>query len=297
MFKVDTGDGIERQLPFNSWQNPLEIGEKFIAQEGLYKDAINQITQFIRTNANIKPPAQTVAPSRQATNKYFPYLFHYFFEQLNLEKIGQKIKEFGETVGEEFKISDKENISFERLIQVLSAPNTYHNTEIYTGEYDLIKKLMTWPRDKVFPVLDLFRVFILHPHSQELFKGSDYGANYTSVFLGTLMHATDPPSLVTSFRVLANLFKHSVGQFCMKRRRSAVVEASMPHITAGNKLVRQGCAVVLLNYSVMFCVDNDSEGRAEILQITAKMIATETEPETLLRLYVTLGNLLIGGGA
>ena len=71
----------------------------------------------------------------------------------------------------------------------------------------------------------------------------------------------------------------------------------MPHIAAGNKLVRQGCAVVLLNYSVMFCVDNDSEGRAEILQITAKMIATETEPETLLRLYVTLGNLLIGGGA
>jgi phospholipase A-2-activating protein len=41
VFKVDTGDGIERLLPFNSWENPLEVGEKFIVQEGLTRDSIN----------------------------------------------------------------------------------------------------------------------------------------------------------------------------------------------------------------------------------------------------------------
>ena len=83
----------------------------------------------------------------------------------------------------------------------------------------------------------------------------------------------------------------------MKRRRSAVVESCMPHLANGNKLVRQGVAVILLNYSVLFCVDDDAEGRIEILQIAAKMITTEVEPETLLRLYVTVGNLMIGGGS
>ena len=93
------------------------------------------------------------------------------------------------------------------------------------------------------------------------------------------------------------MFKHSAGQFCMKRRRSAVVESCMPHLASANKLVRQGVAVILLNYSVLFCVDDDAEGRLEILQIASKMTATEVEPETLLRLYVTLGNLMMGGGS
>ena len=186
---MDTGDGFERLLPFNSHQNPLEVAEKFIAQEGLYRDALNQITQFIRTNANIRTAAPQAAAAKPTTNKYFPYLFHYFFEQLNLDKIAAKIKEFSETVSEELKMNDREILSLDRLVTLLSTPNTYHTTEVYTGEFDLVKKLMTWPKDKIFPILDLFRVFILHPNAVDLFKGSDYGATYTGVFLGTLMQA------------------------------------------------------------------------------------------------------------
>jgi phospholipase A-2-activating protein len=175
-------------------------------------------------------------------------------------------------------------------------PETYLQTEVYTGEYDLVKKIMLWPREKIFPVLDLFRLFVLHPGSIELFRGSDYGANYTSVILGTLANSTELPSIVTAFKVLSNIFKNAVGQFCMKLRRQTVLECSARHITHQHKLVRTSLAGVLLNYSVLFCTDNDPEGRVAILDTVTTMLGSETEQEIIFRLFVTLGNLLIGGG-
>jgi phospholipase A-2-activating protein len=41
VFKVDIGDGNEMLLPFNSWENPLEVAEKFIVQEGLTRDSVH----------------------------------------------------------------------------------------------------------------------------------------------------------------------------------------------------------------------------------------------------------------
>ena len=66
---------------------------------------------------------------------------------------------------EENKLNDRELLSLDRIVTLLSTPNTYQTTEMYTGEFDLIKKCILWPRDKIFPVLDLLRVFVLHPGS------------------------------------------------------------------------------------------------------------------------------------
>lgn len=40
----------------------------------------------------------------------------------------------------------------------------------------VIDKLLTFPIDKAFPCMDLFRVYLLHPTSYEPFSGSDAGA-------------------------------------------------------------------------------------------------------------------------
>jgi phospholipase A-2-activating protein len=140
-------------------------------------------------------------------NKYY----HYFFETLNLEKITEKIREFALLVPEELRLSDRELLSLDRLATLLSTPATYHSTEFYTGELDLIKKLLGWPREHVFPVLDMFRIFVLHPHSQEMFKGADYGSEYTIPVSSAIYHSSDPPLVITALRVLSNLFKNAIG--------------------------------------------------------------------------------------
>jgi hypothetical protein len=52
----------------------------------------------------------------------------------------------------------------------------------------------------------------------------------------------------------------------------------------------------LLNYSVLFINKEDAEGRVQILSAILDFLNIETEEETMFRGFVTVGNLMSGGG-
>lgn len=51
VFDVELGDGVMRKLPFNNGGNHLESSEMFCMREGINRTQVEQIVQFLRTNA------------------------------------------------------------------------------------------------------------------------------------------------------------------------------------------------------------------------------------------------------
>ena len=50
----------------------------------------------------------------------------------------------------------------------------------------LLDKLLAFPLDKVFPCLDLYRIFLLHPDSTIHYKKFEDGLGHLFKFLGLL---------------------------------------------------------------------------------------------------------------
>jgi len=51
IFDVELGDDVLRKLPFNNGSNFLEAADKFCSRENLSRVNVEQIVQFLKTNA------------------------------------------------------------------------------------------------------------------------------------------------------------------------------------------------------------------------------------------------------
>lgn len=180
IFDVELGDGIMRKLPFNNGANCLEAADKFCAREMMSKSNVEQIVQFLRTNAlsyktrdfdgseALKKVAESAKKERPAA---VPHRTHLFFEACNVAGPKKKILEFQEEFA---KLSFP--IQFEMLCEILSKPVSYNSPDIGLQMHETMKQLLDFPKDKVFPCIDLYRIYLLHPTSSMEFTKSDMGA-------------------------------------------------------------------------------------------------------------------------
>ena len=60
-------------------------------------------------------------------------------------------------------IEEKEMKYFEGLCEVLGDKDKFFKTKINEYHLAMLDKLISLPIDKVFPGLDLYRIFLLHP--------------------------------------------------------------------------------------------------------------------------------------
>lgn len=155
-----------------------------------------------------------------------------------------------------------------------------------------MKKLMSFPKAKVFPCLDLYRCFLAHPCSVENFNASDAGSYYLSVLLSTLTDKDAPKaSALLSLRCVCNLFKNASSQFVARKRRQQILDACSPFLYNEDKNVRQAAITVVLNYSVEFHLKEDEEGRIQAISAISSCFEKEVELQNMLRLATALGNL------
>jgi hypothetical protein len=54
----------------------------------------------------------------------------------------------------------------------------YHSSKVSKKGFEIIRKLFKFPADKSFPALDIYRMFLMHPHSSENFKVFELGLEY-----------------------------------------------------------------------------------------------------------------------
>ena len=294
IFDVEMGDNIMKKLPYNNSQNPLEIAEKFIAREQMRRDYIQEITKFINNNA--KPTFNSPAPKpQQVASRFFPQSVCSDISAGNLPAIVNKIKEFNSAIDPTHKLEEIDLRTLDRISATLGNPRSYNTSSITVKEIDIILKLIHWPKNIVFPCLDLFRMALLHHSMQEIFKGSDHGAEHIGYICGLISGHCENPILITGLKVLCNMFYGNSSQYSIETRRELVLDSALAHVDNTNKSVRQGLVMLLFNFSVRLAVKEEITGKIQILAALNEVLQNETDHDNLLRAFTTVGNVLTGG--
>ncbi len=75
--------------------------------------------------------------------------------------------------------------------------------------HECMKQLLDFPVAKVFPCIDLYRLYLIHPDSTAEFTKSDMGAQQIGVLISFLTNKQAPSAVhLLSLRALCNLFKN-----------------------------------------------------------------------------------------
>jgi len=113
-------------------------------------------------------------------------------------------------------------------------------------------KLKEWPNDRLFPVVDLWRLFLVHPTSADYFKGSDRGTPFITQVVSLLSGEPSGALGLCCARYLANLFIYQTNRYAIFDKRELVLKALEPVLaTSTNKHTRLACTSVLLNLAIV----------------------------------------------
>ena len=163
------------------------------------------------------------------------------FEAVKVEPAQKKILEFNEALQGNFSgtLTEKELLYFDSLCKVLSKPELFHSSEIDSAPQAVLTKLLEFPIDKLFPVLDIFRIFLCHNAASKFFSGSDAGASYVALLLNCLDNAASPKAVILlALRCFSNFFKSMSGSQTAFLRRGDIMDKARKHLTHPDKNTR-----------------------------------------------------------
>jgi phospholipase A-2-activating protein len=296
VFDVEIGDGNMRKLPFDNGGNVDDAANKFCTREGFGKSNIEQIIKFIKTNSLPYGTREIVSASKDPNAqkpklKHIPMLTYLYFDSVNVTGPEKKLREINTELG---SIEEKEMKHFEKLLQVIGEKQFYHTSEIYKQEWDVFRKMLAWPNKHLFPVLDLFRMFLLHSQSSEMFKVYEQGDSLCTKLLG-ILHNKDEPTAnhLLTLRCLCNMFNHPSSTFVLMQKYEKIIDAITDYVVHENKNIRNAAITILLNYSIGFLSrKEDNQGRVQIIACLVDAFDQESDAQNFMRITATVGNLL-----
>jgi len=266
IFDVDMGGGAGmRKLPYNTGENPMLVAEMFCNREQINKANTDQIRQFIIQNAGGEGatatgtptgygagPATGSAPSSAPSEPalgIFPVMQTAVFKDGKFEALQGKILEFNGQVDEACRLDP---VEVNHLTEGINKLKTGVTTELRNVEKEMITvKLGQWPKEKLFPVVDLWRLYLVHPTSSDLFKGSDRGTGLIMQVLGYLASDLNGPLGLCSSRYLANLFIYQTNKYAAFDKKDLILKGIEPALSSTNKHTKVACTSLLLNIAIV----------------------------------------------
>mmetsp|Transcript_8148 Transcript_8148/g.19441 ORF Transcript_8148/g.19441 Transcript_8148/m.19441 type:complete len:753 (-) Transcript_8148:238-2496(-) len=305
------GGGRMAKLPFNDGGNVMVTAQNFVAREKLHISYLNQIMDFIRANAvgdkpapvlgseAAAPPPKPSAPSQPAAppaaaSKHFPVLEVLLDRAGKPDVVVNKLIELNGQFPDDF--AGKMNPTETTYLPILAGKLMMKDRdEIRMCEREVLwlKLKENWPQDKMFPVYDLLRFYLLHRNSSELFKGNGRTAHIAAAIDAMGKDINGPLGLCAA-RFLVNVFAQPTPKYAAYDRRQLVIPAFESLHVSTNAKVRQAGATGLLNMSVTVAEKPaEVEGKAQLIGAIATMLKVETEAEAQYRLLGALGTAVV----
>ena len=104
----------------------------------------------------------------------------------------------------------------ENLCKKIGYKDGYHNVVFETGELECLRSILKWPTEHLLPVLDLYRMYLLHPQASEMFKVVDTAGEFIHMLLGHLQsNSADEKVKMITLRCLVNIFGVNTGDYAM----------------------------------------------------------------------------------
>lgn len=322
VFDVDIGDGQPiRKLPYNLSDDPYAVADKWLLKEDLPLSFRQQIVDFILQNTGQKDytfdpsfrdpytgssayvPGQpsSKASSAKPTYKHIPKRGMLVFDAAQYEGILKKISEFNNALSAD---QDQKNLSLTQLdiarlevvVKILKDTSRYHSSNFADVDIDLLLKLLnSWPISKIFPAIDLLRMTVLHPDgAAKLLKYLTDGND--ALTKKVLASSEITANILTSLRLVTNLFKNSCFHQWLQAHRSEILDAFSSCCTSSNKNVQLAYSTLILNYAVLLVEKRDEGGQSQVLSAALEIAeADNLDTDARFRGLVAIGSLMLDG--
>jgi phospholipase A-2-activating protein len=263
IFDVDL-EGRKSVLPFNKGDNVLVAAEKFISREELHKGLyIDDITKFLRANTqSTSQPLKQVEkkkpePIKQNINSNsmnFPKTAYSKYESINTDGPLKKIIEFNTLLIENKSsqaLTNPQIESIKNFLKTISNVQFYHTSNFNSNEIELFCKiLVSWPDEYSVPLLDLFRMFLLHPRSNDLFQKIGGGVGEVAYLLNVLKTGTEIQKILV-LRSLNNMFIYDASRTFMIDKRQEMLDNASVFLDSENKNIKAAVVGLLLKYLLL----------------------------------------------
>ncbi|XP_013178100.1 PREDICTED: phospholipase A-2-activating protein-like [Papilio xuthus] len=326
VFSVDIKDGAPPiKLPYNKTEDPWVAAQAFIHKNDLPQVYLEQVANFIITNAKLNAlptpsngyadpftgesryvpgtgPATravtamdpftgagaytTAAASNTsvttATDKrYIPHDAYIRFDQANLKAIYDKLKEFNGKAGDGNNSFTDEQL--ENIVKLGEMNGSFNPDTI-----SLLKKMLEWPKEILFPVLDVTRLAIRRKEINSQIFDTTYGPNFVKYLLSLLNPDNLAANQMLAMRVLVNAFSDLAGEMLVLAARETLIHCIIC-LTHLNNNAQIAAASLLLNLSVALAQQPDI---AELTDCIVHLLSRLTDNEAYFRGLVALGTLL-----
>ncbi|XP_034241112.1 phospholipase A-2-activating protein [Thrips palmi] len=366
VFSIDIKDGVPPlKLPYNVSEDPWVVAQKFIHDNDLPQAYLEQIANFIVTNAkktqqptiasapqgqpefcdpftggnryipggsqggsasssgNFDPftggssyvpgsaPTRTVPPVTTAAGNFdpltggssyvsngakvikdsalsklhFPQKSYVRFDQANLKAMLDKLQELNQKLGGE--PHQVEGNILENVVKLAEPQNSLDSSSTL-----ILQKILKWPQDVVFPVLDVARLAVRHANmNQELCDGKN-GKDFMSM-LQLYLQPAPGPNLMLALRIVSNMLGHAPGEALVTQNALSLLQQLDQYTPPFSKPLEVAIATLLLNLSVLFT--RKSELFSSIDAVGASclhVLPLFSDKEAVYRSLVACGTLL-----
>jgi len=206
-----------------------------------------------------------------------------------------------------------------KCIELLKDRGNWHSATFSQKIYDTVYKMMNWPLDKVSPVLNLLRIFVLHPDAAAVIarqgENIERAVGQTkrpAVMKGDFVQRvceiafqTDKSTTaLLAMRTLCNLFARRAGARLMGKqdKLDKVLEAAQQVLQKYtlDESIRLAVIALYVNYSLLFCTfpKEYEEAKIHLLTSVIEMIQLDATSEMgshekfLYRCCVVIGTLI-----
>ncbi|XP_045764528.1 phospholipase A-2-activating protein [Maniola jurtina] len=322
VFSVDIKDGAPPlKLPFNKTEDPWVVAQAFIHRNDLSQGFLDEVANFIIKNAKLDtlpassngfadpftggsryvpgsspapglpPPsasdpftgagAYTTAAAAASEKPLVPHDSYIRFDQANLKAIHDKLKEFNSKVGDGLSAFSDQQL--ENIVKLGEMNCTYSPETIQS-----LKKMLEWPKEILFPVLDITRLAVRNKEINGQIFDTTHGPNFVKYLLTLLTPDNLPANTMLAMRVLVNAFSDLPGEMLVLAARESVVHAiiSLTHLNNNTQIA---AASLLLNLSVALAQQTDN---MELAECIVDLLTKITDNEAYFRALVALGTLL-----
>lgn len=125
----------------------------------------------------------------------------------------KKITEFQALMKDNPKYKQHVMVPFEEstlgsLIAVIKNTSNYHLSKISENHLELLqKKLLLWPLEYVFPVIDLVRMTLMHSSMQPFFGSYERGMDFFANIIRCIKSESSDALLITTLRCMCNMYE------------------------------------------------------------------------------------------
>ncbi|BBH09450.1 transducin family protein / WD-40 repeat family protein [Prunus dulcis] len=321
VFDVDIGDGEPiRKLPYNRSDNPYDAADKWLLKENLPLSYREQVVAFILQNTGQKDftldpsfrdpytgssayiPGQSSNKSASAkpTFKHVPKKGMLVFDVAQFDGILKKITEFNNNL---LSDQEKKNLSLNEvevsrlvaIVKILKDTSHYHSSKFAEVDIAMLLRLL---KSGQLQFIDTLRMIVLHPDGATVLLQHAEAQNdlLLEMIKRVATNPSLPANLLTSVRVVTNLFKNSCYYNWLQKHRSEILDVYSSCSSSPNKNLQLSYATLILNYAVLLIEKKDQEGQSQVLSAALQIAEEENlEVDAKFRVLVAIGSLMLEG--